>query len=142
MEIALLAIQGLSLVFMLYLYLAVRSVGSQLAGRERDEHGVMAREILALIEELRETADELGRALEERGERLRRLVAEADEVLKTAEQRGVAEPPPGAEAPPSGRALVWRLAEQGLSSGEIARLAKMGREEVELLLQLREQVER
>lgn len=142
MEIALLIVQALSLLFMVYLYLAVRSLGSQMAGREREDHGAMARDVLTLMEELRQTSDELGRALEERGERLRRLLADADQVLKSAEQRGVTTPPPGAEPPPSGRTLVWRLAEQGLSSTEIARTAKMGREEVELLLQLREHVER
>lgn len=142
MELALLVIQALSLLFMMYLYLAMRSIGSQMARREPEDQGAMARDVLALIEELRQTADELGRTLEERGERLRRLLAEADQVLKAAEQRGVAAPPAGAEPPPSGRALVWRLAEQGLSTTEIARLAKMGREEVELLLQLREHVER
>jgi hypothetical protein len=143
MEVALLVIQALRLLFMMYLYWAMRSVGSQIAARrEPEDQGEMARDVLALIEELRQTADELGTALEERGERLRQLIGEANRILKVAEERGVAEPPPGAEPPPSGRALVWQLAEQGLSATEIARTAKMGREEVELLLQLREHVER
>lgn len=143
MELALLVIQALSLLFMLYLYLAIRTVGSQIAARrEPESQAEMARDVLALIEELRQTADELGKALEERGERLRQLMGEADRVLKAAEERGLGEPPPGAEPPASGRTLVWRLAEQGLSPTEIARMAKMGREEVELLLQLREHVER
>jgi DNA-binding NarL/FixJ family response regulator len=73
---------------------------------------------------------------------LNEMLSRAEEDLKQAEKsRGQSPDPEKANpAAPENRAMVLRLAEQGLSIEEIARRTKLNRGEVELILDLEKQI--
>ena len=150
MEWVLLATQVAGFGFLLYLYLTLRpAAGAEGRRPDGSAEGAELRETVEqLIEQLRQTTDEISRELEDRSNWLQVLMTEADRKLEALDL--AASPPPGGSEPRTARPRlpvevrrqVVELAEQGLSSWEIAQRTKMGREEVDLLLKLHDRNQR